>query len=110
MTQVEKKAQPYRPTLYQFVRTRRNQKSTLKLHVTATDPQYGISSVWGSSLSPCGPQPYPLTKPHYSLLLCTFLLVSAKFTFLSSRHSFTDSIHFFFGLSVGRFPKHTHTH
>src|SRR5678815_4645983 len=61
----------------------------------------------GSSLGPGGPQPYPLTKPRHSLLLCTFILASAKLAFLSFRHSFTDSINFFFGLPAGRFPTHS---
>src|SRR5678815_2598804 len=61
----------------------------------------------GSSLGPGGPQPYPLTKPRHSLLSCTFLLASAKLTFLSCRYSFTDSIHFFFSLPAGRFPTHS---
>src|SRR5678815_1439213 len=61
----------------------------------------------GSSLSPGGLQPYPLTKPRHSLLFCTFLLASSKLTFLSSRHSFTDSIHFSFGLPAGQFPAHS---
>src|SRR5678815_5616977 len=30
---------------------------------TATDPHYGISSMWGSSLGPGGPQPYPSQNP-----------------------------------------------
>src|SRR5678816_329361 len=61
----------------------------------------------GSSLGPGGPQPCPHTKLRHSLLLCTFILASAKLTFLSFRHSFTDSIHFFYGLSAGRFPTHS---
>src|SRR5678816_4340371 len=63
--------------------------------------------VYGSSPGPGGPQPYSLTKPFHSLLLCTFILASAKLTPLSFRHSFTDSIHFFFGLPAGRFPTHS---
>src|SRR5678816_48823 len=58
----------------------------------------------GSSLGPDGPQPCPYTKPRHSLLSCTFILASAKLTFLSFRHSFTDSIHLLFGLPAGRFP------
>src|SRR5678815_4110382 len=61
----------------------------------------------GSSPGPGGPQPCPHTKPRHSLLLCTFILSSAKLTFLSFRHSFTDSIHFLFGLPAGRFPTHS---
>src|SRR5678816_1818960 len=61
----------------------------------------------GSSLGPGGPQPYPHTKPRHSLLSCTFILASAKLTFLSFRHSFTDSIYFRFGLPAGRFPTHS---
>src|SRR5678815_2214101 len=61
----------------------------------------------GSSLGPGGPQPCPHTKPRHSLLLYTFILASAKLTFLSFRHSFTDSIHFLFGLPAGRFPTHS---
>src|SRR5678816_2951217 len=60
-----------------------------------------------SSLGPGGPQPYPLTKPRHSIFLCTFILASAKLTFLSFRHLFTDSIHFFFDLPAGRFPTHS---
>src|SRR5678815_4178885 len=60
-----------------------------------------------SSLGPGGPKPYILTKPRHSPLLCTFILASAKLTFLSFRHSFTDSIHFFFGLPAGWFPTHS---
>src|SRR5678815_3663022 len=61
----------------------------------------------GSSPGPGGPQPCPHTKPRHSLLVCTFLLASAKLTFLSFRHSFTDSIHFFFFFPAGRFPTHS---
>src|SRR5678815_1271556 len=61
----------------------------------------------GSSLGPSGPQPYPHTKLRHSLLLCTFILASAKLTFLFFRHSFTDSIHFFFDLPAGWFPTHS---
>src|SRR5678816_1586982 len=61
----------------------------------------------GSSLGPGGPRPCPHTKPRHSLLSCTFILASAKLTFLSFRHSFTDSIHFLFGLKAGRFPTHS---
>src|SRR5678816_545356 len=71
------------------------------------DPHYDISSMWGSFLGPGGLQKYLLTKPRHSLLLCTFLLASAKLSFLSSRHSFSESIHFFFGLPSGRFPTHS---
>src|SRR5678816_2820259 len=83
-----------------------SEKSTLGLQGTATDPHCGISSMWGSSPGQ-NQQPYPLTKPRHSHLLCTFLLYSAKLTFLSSSHSFTYSIHFFFGLPAGRFPTHS---
>src|SRR5678816_2713752 len=38
----------------------------------------------GSSLDPGAPQPCPHTKPRHSLLLCTFILASAKLTFLPS--------------------------
>src|SRR5678816_248207 len=71
MTQVEKKAQPYLP----FIPISGNsphRKSTLEVHGTTTDPHYGISPMWGSSLGPGGPQPYTLTKPCHLLLLCTF--------------------------------------
>src|SRR5678815_5100273 len=67
MTQVEKKAQPYLP----FIPISGNslqRKSTLEVHGTVTDPHYGISPMWGSSLGPGGPQPYTLTKPCHSLL------------------------------------------
>src|SRR5678816_3652940 len=63
--------------------------------------------MWGSFLGPGGLQPHLFTKPNHSLLLCTFLLASAKLTFLSSRHSFSDSFHFFFCLPAGRFPTHS---
>src|SRR5678816_1724226 len=58
----------------------------------------------GSFPGPGGPQPHPFTKPRHSFLLCTFILASAKLTFLSFRHSFTDSIHFFFGLPSRSVP------
>src|SRR5678815_2372178 len=106
MTQVEKKAQPYLP----FIPISGNsphRKSTIELHGTATDPHYGISPMWGSSLGPGGPQPYTLTKSCHSLLLCTFLLAPANLTFHSPRHFFADSIYFFFGLPASRFPTHS---
>src|SRR5678816_468309 len=81
ITQVEKKAQPYLP----FIPISGNlphRKSTLELHGTATDPNYGISPMWGSSLGPGVLQPYPLTKPCHLLLLCTFFspLPNSHFT------------------------------
>src|SRR5678815_3421828 len=109
MTKVEKKAQPYPiPSIpliskdssqsenppYSFTRLRRT--------LTMVNRQCK-----GSSLDPGGPQPYPLTKPRHSFLLCTFILASAKLTFLSFRHSLTDSIHFFFDLPAGRFSTHS---
>src|SRR5678815_4684728 len=81
MTQVEMKARPYLPLIL-ISGNSPHRKSTLELHGTATDPYYGISSVWGSSLGPGGPQPYTLTKPCHLLLLCTFFspLPNSHFT------------------------------
>src|SRR5678816_3410441 len=39
----------------------------------------------GSSLGPGGPQPYPLTIPRHSLLLCTFLLASTTVSYTHLR-------------------------
>src|SRR5678815_1392107 len=89
---------------------RRPPRSTLDRSSAASDVykrQMVNRQCKGSSLGPGGPQPYPLTIPRHSLLLCTFILASAKLTFLSFRHSFTDSIHFLFGLPAGRFPTHS---
>src|SRR5678815_1009243 len=106
MAQVEKNDQPYLP----FIPISGNsphRKSTLELHGNTTDPQYGISPMWGSSLGPGGPQPYtpsqnPAIYSYYALFLAP-----AKLTFHSSRYSFADSIHFFFGLKASRFPTHS---
>src|SRR5678816_3948376 len=61
----------------------------------------------GSSPGPGGPQPCPHTKPRQSPLSCTFILASAKLTFLPFRHSFPDSTHSLLGLPAGQFPTHS---
>src|SRR5678815_1608708 len=106
MTQVGKKPSLIAPFIPISENSSQSENPPKELHGTATDPHYGVSSVWGSSLGSGEPQPYPLTRPRHSLLLNTFLLASAKLTFLSSRHTFTYSIHFFFGLPAGLFPTH----
>src|SRR5678815_382768 len=96
MTKVEKKAQPYPPSVPLISKDSSQSEnppySFTGLRRTLTMVNHQCK---GSSFDPGGPQPYPLTKPRHSLLLCTFILASAKLTFLSFRHSFTDSIHFF---------------
>src|SRR5678815_5745649 len=109
MTKVEKKAQPYPPPSVPLISKDSSQSENppysftgLRRTLTMVNRQCKASS-----LDPGGPQPYPLTIPRHSLLLFTFILASAKLTFLSFKHSFTDSIHFFFGLPAGRFPTHS---
>src|SRR5678816_2019363 len=108
MTKVEKKAQPYPPSV-QLISKDSSQSENQPYSFTGLRRTLTMVNrqCKGTSLDPGGPQPYPLTKPRHSLLLCTFILASAKLTFLSFRHSFTDSIHFFFGLPAGRFPTHS---
>src|SRR5678815_5501757 len=106
MTQVEKKAQPYLP----FIPISGNslqRKSTLEVHGTVTDPHYGISPMWGSSLGPGGPQPYTLTKPCHLLLLCTFFSPLSNSHFTPPDILLLTQSTFFSVPPASRFPTHS---
>src|SRR5678815_2315695 len=108
MTKVENKAQPSAPSVPLISE---NSSQTENPPYSFMGPRRTLTMVnlqcKGSSLGQGGPQPCPHTKPRHSLILCTFILAFAKITFFSFRHSFTDSIHFLFRLSAGRFPTHS---
>src|SRR5678815_4833136 len=106
MTQVEKKAQPYRPSI-PISENGAVRKSTLELHGTATDPHYGLlSSVgfipwprWATTIPLHKTPPFKPIMHLYSRLCQTHFSPSDILLLTQSTFSSVSQ--------AGRFPTHS---